>query len=57
MNLVLLIWNFPLISIRVENREKYLKSLEKAQLTWETKDYYDFMCNEIIYWIEELIEF
>jgi Fic family protein len=47
-NLALLIKWFPLISIRVENREKYLKSIEKAQLTWDKKDYYKFMENEIL---------
>lgn len=54
-NLVLLIWWFPIISIRTENREKYLKSLEKAQLTWKLEDYNNFMYDEIIFWLKEII--
>ncbi|MDQ7009574.1 MAG: Fic family protein [Candidatus Gracilibacteria bacterium] len=54
-NLVLLIGGFPIISIKVENREKYLKSLEKAQLTGNIEDYNIFMYDEIIFGLEEII--
>lgn len=54
-NLVLLIKWFPIISIRVSNREKYLKSIEKAQLTWNLQDYYEVMENEIIASLDEVM--
>jgi len=55
-NLALLTEWFPLISIRVKNREKYLKSIEKAQLTWNEKEYIDFMLWEIIKNLEEYLK-
>ncbi len=48
-NLILLIAGFPCVFIKIEDREEYLNSLEKAQLGGSMDDYYLLMFKSIEY--------
>ncbi len=47
MNLILLSANFPVAVIEKEQRNKYIKSIEKYQLENKSEDYYNFMLKAV----------
>ncbi|MBU4360820.1 Fic family protein [Patescibacteria group bacterium] len=47
MNLILLSANFPVAMIEKEQRNKYIKSIEKYQLENKSEDYYNFMLKTV----------